>query len=77
MHCGAGPTRPGVLHRRDAPLYVAALIASVAIDVDHIPLYLGLLGKEAGRPVPHSLSTVCRQRVNAGPVRAAENGPTP
>src|SRR5215469_618688 len=29
----------------DAPrrFYVAALIASVAIDVDHIPLYLGLL----------------------------------
>ena len=24
--------------------YVAALITSVAIDVDHIPLYLGLLG---------------------------------
>ena len=38
--------------------YVAALIASVAIDVDHIPLYLGLLGKQAGRPVTHSLSTV-------------------
>jgi hypothetical protein len=38
--------------------YVAALIASVAIDVDHIPLYLGLLGREAQRPVTHSLSTV-------------------
>jgi hypothetical protein len=36
--------------------YVAALIASVAIDVDHIPLYL--LGIQAGRPVTHSLSTV-------------------
>jgi inner membrane protein len=44
----------------DAPrrFYVAALVASVAIDVDHIPLYLGLLGKQAGRPVTHSLSTV-------------------
>jgi len=44
----------------DAPrrFYVAALIASVAIDVDHIPLYLGLLGNEAQRPVTHSLSTV-------------------
>jgi hypothetical protein len=44
----------------DAPrrFYVAALIASVAIDVDHIPLYLGLLGDQAQRPVTHSLSTV-------------------
>ncbi len=44
----------------DAPrrFYVAALIASVAIDVDHIPLYLGLLGNYAQRPVTHSLSTV-------------------
>ena len=38
--------------------YVAALIASVAIDVDHIPLYLGLLGNEGQRPVTHSLFTV-------------------
>jgi membrane-bound metal-dependent hydrolase YbcI (DUF457 family) len=38
--------------------YVAALIASVAIDVDHMPLYLGLLGNQAQRPVTHSLSTV-------------------
>ena len=44
----------------DAPrrFYVAALIASVAIDMDHIPLYLGLLGDQAQRPVTHSLSTV-------------------
>jgi hypothetical protein len=44
----------------DAPrrFYVAALIASVAIDLDHIPLYLGLLGDLAQRPVTHSLSTV-------------------
>jgi inner membrane protein len=44
----------------DAPrrFYVTALIASVAIDVDHIPLYLGLLGNHAHRPVTHSLSTV-------------------
>jgi hypothetical protein len=38
--------------------YVAALVASVAIDVDHIPRYLGLLGFQAERPVTHSLSTV-------------------
>ena len=44
----------------DAPrrFYVAALIASVAIDLDHIPLYLGLLGNEGQRPVTHSLATV-------------------
>jgi inner membrane protein len=44
----------------DAPrrFYVAALIASVAIDADHIPLYLGLLGNQAQRPVTHSLSAV-------------------
>lgn len=52
MHCGAGPTRPGVLHGRAAPLYVAALIASVAIDVDNIPLYLGLLGERGWAPGP-------------------------
>jgi inner membrane protein len=37
--------------------YVAALIASVVIDLDHIPLYLGLLGNEGQRPVTHSLFT--------------------
>jgi inner membrane protein len=38
--------------------YIAALTASIAIDADHIPLYLGLLGNPAQRPVTHSLSTV-------------------
>jgi inner membrane protein len=38
--------------------YVAALIASVAIDLDHIPLYLGLLPDQGQRPVTHSLATV-------------------
>jgi len=44
----------------DAPrrFYVAALITSVAIDLDHIPLYLGLLGDQVQRPGTHSLSTV-------------------
>jgi membrane-bound metal-dependent hydrolase YbcI (DUF457 family) len=44
----------------DAPrrFYGAALIASVAIDVDHVPMYLGLAGNRAQRPVTHSLSTV-------------------
>jgi inner membrane protein len=43
----------------DAPrrYYVAGLIASVAIDLDHIPLYLGL-GNPDQRPVTHSLTTV-------------------
>jgi len=43
----------------DAPrrYYVAGLIASVAIDLDHIPLYLGL-GDPDQRPVTHSLTTV-------------------
>jgi inner membrane protein len=36
----------------------AALVASVAIDLDHIPLYLGLLGNQDQRPVTHSLGTV-------------------
>jgi hypothetical protein len=38
--------------------YVAALIASVAIDLDHVPLYHGLLGDHDQRPVTHSLGTV-------------------
>jgi len=38
--------------------YVAGLIASVAIDLDHIPLYLGLIGDKNQRPVTHSLLTV-------------------
>ena len=43
----------------DAPrrFYVAGLIASVAIDLDHIPMYLGL-GNQYQRPVTHSLATV-------------------
>jgi len=43
----------------DAPrrFYVAGLIASVAIDLDHIPMYLGL-GNPDQRPVTHSLATV-------------------
>jgi hypothetical protein len=49
--------------------YVAALIASVAIDLDHIPLYLGLLGKQAQRPVTHSLSTVAVSVVAAAASR--------
>ena len=43
----------------DAPrrFYVAGLVASVAIDLDHIPMWLGL-GNPYQRPVTHSLATV-------------------
>ena len=43
----------------DAPrrFYVAGLIASVAIDLNHIPIYLGV-GNPYQRPVTHSLATV-------------------
>jgi inner membrane protein len=37
--------------------YVAGLVASVAIDLDHIPMYLGT-GNPHERPVTHSLATV-------------------
>jgi inner membrane protein len=37
--------------------YVAGLVASVAIDLDHIPMWLGL-GNPYQRPVTHSLATV-------------------
>jgi hypothetical protein len=37
--------------------YVAGLIASVAIDLDHVPMYLGF-GNQHQRPVTHSLATV-------------------
>ena len=44
----------------DAPrrFYAAALVASVAIDLDHIPLYLGLLPDRGQRPITHSLATM-------------------
>jgi inner membrane protein len=49
--------------------YAAALIASVAIDLDHIPDYLGLLGDQAQRPFTHSLATVAVFAVAAAAVR--------
>lgn len=59
----------------DAPrrFYVAALIASVAIGLDHIPLYLGLLGDQAQRLVTHSLATVVSVPLPRSPV--ADIGP--
>jgi inner membrane protein len=45
--------------RRHGRLVVAALVASVVIDLDHIPLYMGLPHISAeGRPYSHSLITV-------------------
>lgn len=46
--------------RRRRPLAVPALIASVAIDLDHIPQYLGYDFLTAGTPRPytHSLTTL-------------------
>lgn len=41
--------------------YSAALVASVAIDVDHVPLYLGVDSfavQPHGRPFTHSLATI-------------------
>jgi inner membrane protein len=44
----------------DAPrrFYVAGLITSVAIDLDHIPLFFFGVGNPDQRPVTHSLTTV-------------------
>ena len=38
--------------------YIAGLIASVAIDLDHIPLFFFGVGNPEQRPVTHSLATV-------------------
>src|SRR5690348_3589722 len=55
----------------DAPcrFYVAGLIASVAIDLDHVPEYLGLIGQQPGRPPTHSLITVVAVVVAAAVTR--------
>ena len=54
----------------DAPqrFYVAAIIASVAIDFDHIPLYLGF-GAQDQRPITHSLATVAVFAIAAVAIR--------
>ena len=47
------------LRLRHRKLTVAALIASMAIDIDHLPLYAGVHGvSQGGRPFTHSLATV-------------------
>src|SRR4051812_9660816 len=49
------------LVRLPTRFYVAALIASAAIDLDHIPVYLGvphIAVARGGRPFTHSLATV-------------------
>jgi inner membrane protein len=46
--------------RLSRPFAVAALAMGVLIDLDHIPLYLGLIGTPEGaaRPISHSLAPV-------------------
>jgi inner membrane protein len=50
----------GVLPRRTRPPRPWVLLGAVAIDVDHVPLYLWHVGTatENGRPVTHGLLTV-------------------
>jgi inner membrane protein len=50
----------GGLHRPLPPVAPWVLLGSVAIDVDHIPLYLwsGPVAHQGSRPVTHSLLTV-------------------
>jgi inner membrane protein len=43
--------------RPDRRLVLGALVGSVALDADHIPIYAGLL-PDRGRPKTHSLATV-------------------
>ncbi len=48
---------PRLLRHRN--FTAATLLASMAIDVDHIPLYAGVSGiSQGGRPLTHSLATV-------------------
>jgi inner membrane protein len=45
--------------RRHRTLLLTALTASVAIDVDHIPMFIGLAEMPSGgRPYTHSLTTI-------------------
>ncbi|MGY1696288.1 MULTISPECIES: metal-dependent hydrolase [unclassified Geodermatophilus] len=50
----------------------AALVAAVAIDLDHVPLYLtdGAFAVDGGRPPTHSLLVVAVSTVLAGALRA-------
>lgn len=52
----------------------AALLASIAIDLDHLPLYAGVPGyAEAGRPFSHSLATVAVLLVLSSVFRGASS----
>jgi inner membrane protein len=60
------------LPRRPDPRVAGwALAGSVAIDLDHVPLYLGLqvAATEGSRPVTHSLATAAALLVGAVPAR--------
>lgn len=55
--------------RRHGTVVLSALVGSMAIDVDHIPLYAGLPHVAAdGRPYSHSLATSAVLLVAAGAV---------
>ncbi|WP_436704578.1 metal-dependent hydrolase [Geodermatophilus sp. CPCC 205761] len=53
------------------PFLLAALVGSVAIDVDHVPLYLvgDAVAGDGGRPVTHSLAFVLLLLAAAAAVR--------
>jgi inner membrane protein len=58
--------------RLDPEIAAWALAGSVAIDLDHIPLYLGLrsvVTEHGGRPVTHSLTTAAALLGAAVPTR--------
>lgn len=58
--------------RLDRRFVIAALVASVAIDLDHLPRYLGvddLSATPGGRPYTHSLATAAGVVVIAAVVR--------
>jgi len=58
--------------RLDPEVAAWALAGSIAIDLDHIPLYLGLrkiVTEDGGRPVTHSLTTAAALLGAAVPAR--------
>ena len=58
------------LARARTDIWPWALLGAVAIDIDHIPLYLwgGPVADEGGRPVTHSLATVLALLIVAGAI---------
>jgi inner membrane protein len=67
----AGLLLAALPRRPEARVAGWALVGSVAIDLDHVPLYLGLevAATEGSRPVTHSLTTAAAVLVAAVPAR--------